>query len=225
MNRKSLVLFTLTALTLVGPARGVHADVACHAPEIVVTSQNGQVQVERGAYGCRTSPTASYSVTGGVRDYEIETLPPHFEISVSNTGRTLLLTSANVRADQDSVTLYRDGRLLRTIPVAELLAGRAGRVGGQSVTVRIEGLHIVISGSNGTHAASSSVAPASNSDRDRDGIDDDSDHCPDAPEDLDGFEDEDGCPDTDDNRNGVPNANEHLTEIARVHLRRVIFRR
>jgi OOP family OmpA-OmpF porin len=41
-------------------------------------------------------------------------------------------------------------------------------------------------------------------DRDGDGIKDDLDKCPDAPEDFDGFEDEDGCPDLDNDRDGIP---------------------
>jgi len=41
-------------------------------------------------------------------------------------------------------------------------------------------------------------------DRDDDGIDDRADQCPDAPEDLDGFEDSDGCPDLDDDHDGIP---------------------
>ena len=46
-------------------------------------------------------------------------------------------------------------------------------------------------------------APSSG-DRDGDGIEDGSDGCPNAPEDLDGFEDDDGCPDLDDDQDGVP---------------------
>ncbi|MGB0680923.1 MAG: hypothetical protein ACPGUV_14840, partial [Polyangiales bacterium] len=41
------------------------------------------------------------------------------------------------------------------------------------------------------------------SDRDGDGIADDQDQCPDAPEDRDGFADEDGCPDPDNDDDGV----------------------
>ncbi|MFH1129869.1 MAG: OmpA family protein [Pseudomonadota bacterium] len=40
-------------------------------------------------------------------------------------------------------------------------------------------------------------------DRDRDGIKDDVDKCPDDPEDFDDFEDEDGCPDPDNDRDGI----------------------
>ena len=42
------------------------------------------------------------------------------------------------------------------------------------------------------------------SDRDKDGIIDEKDKCPDAPEDFDGFQDEDGCPDPDNDLDGIP---------------------
>ncbi len=41
-------------------------------------------------------------------------------------------------------------------------------------------------------------------DRDRDGILDSKDQCPDDPEDKDDFEDEDGCPDPDNDQDGLP---------------------
>ncbi len=41
-------------------------------------------------------------------------------------------------------------------------------------------------------------------DRDGDGVPDDFDKCPDAPEDRDGFEDDDGCPDPDNDQDGIP---------------------
>jgi OOP family OmpA-OmpF porin len=40
-------------------------------------------------------------------------------------------------------------------------------------------------------------------DRDGDGVPDVKDHCPDEPEDRDGFEDEDGCPDPDNDKDGI----------------------
>jgi hypothetical protein len=45
-------------------------------------------------------------------------------------------------------------------------------------------------------------APRSH-DKDRDGVPDDVDQCPEIPEDKDGFEDADGCPDIDDDDDGV----------------------
>lgn len=47
-----------------------------------------------------------------------------------------------------------------------------------------------------------------NTDRDEDGILDRRDRCPDAPEDVDQFEDEDGCPDLDNDEDGVPDVND-----------------
>jgi len=46
------------------------------------------------------------------------------------------------------------------------------------------------------------------SDRDGDRVVDDLDHCPDAAEDRDGFEDLDGCPDTDNDQDGVVDLND-----------------
>ncbi|MEE2827548.1 MAG: OmpA family protein, partial [Myxococcota bacterium] len=43
-------------------------------------------------------------------------------------------------------------------------------------------------------------------DRDRDGINNRKDSCPDEPEDKDGFEDLDGCPDLDNDQDNVPDA-------------------
>ncbi len=41
-------------------------------------------------------------------------------------------------------------------------------------------------------------------DRDKDGVPDDADKCPDYPEDKDGFEDQDGCPEADNDKDGIP---------------------
>ncbi len=46
-------------------------------------------------------------------------------------------------------------------------------------------------------------APFGRNDRDRDGIADADDKCPDDPEDKDGFEDKDGCPDPDNDKDGI----------------------
>jgi outer membrane protein OmpA-like peptidoglycan-associated protein len=45
-----------------------------------------------------------------------------------------------------------------------------------------------------------------NYDRDKDGILDENDKCPDDPEDKDGFQDLDGCPDPDNDADGIPDA-------------------
>jgi MYXO-CTERM domain-containing protein len=52
------------------------------------------------------------------------------------------------------------------------------------------------------------VAPTLTADRDKDGIPDDVDACPDAPEDLDGFEDVEGCPDPDNDNDLVLDVND-----------------
>jgi outer membrane protein OmpA-like peptidoglycan-associated protein len=46
------------------------------------------------------------------------------------------------------------------------------------------------------------------SDRDKDGIFDDDDFCPDDPEDKDDFEDADGCPDPDNDKDGIPDVSD-----------------
>ena len=43
-------------------------------------------------------------------------------------------------------------------------------------------------------------------DKDKDGIPDAVDQCPDQPEDFDGFADDDGCPDLDNDNDGIPDA-------------------
>jgi OmpA-OmpF porin, OOP family len=50
-------------------------------------------------------------------------------------------------------------------------------------------------------------------DRDGDGIKDDLDRCPDAPEDFDGWEDADGCPDPDNDHDGVPDELDRCPDI------------
>ena len=53
---------------------------------------------------------------------------------------------------------------------------------------------------------SSMDIPLTRSDRDKDGIPDSRDKCPDDPEDYDGYMDSDGCPDTDNDNDGIPDA-------------------
>lgn len=53
-----------------------------------------------------------------------------------------------------------------------------------------------------------------NSDRDKDGILDDADRCPEVPEDKDGFEDNDGCPDPDNDRDGILDKIDHCPDVA-----------
>jgi len=49
-------------------------------------------------------------------------------------------------------------------------------------------------------------------DRDRDGVPDRDDKCPDVPEDRDGFEDKDGCPDPDNDKDGILDKNDRCPE-------------
>jgi outer membrane protein OmpA-like peptidoglycan-associated protein len=50
-------------------------------------------------------------------------------------------------------------------------------------------------------------------DRDRDGILDDVDRCPDTPEDKDGFQDSDGCPDLDNDADGIPDTADKCPDV------------
>ena len=50
-------------------------------------------------------------------------------------------------------------------------------------------------------------------DRDGDGIKDDLDRCPDAPEDFDGWQDDDGCPDLDNDHDDIPDVDDKCPDI------------
>ncbi len=60
------------------------------------------------------------------------------------------------------------------------------------------------------------VTPAY-ADRDHDGVRDEDDRCPDAPEDRDGFEDGDGCPDPDNDKDGIPDTDDQCPNAAEVY--------
>jgi OmpA-OmpF porin, OOP family len=51
-------------------------------------------------------------------------------------------------------------------------------------------------------------------DKDRDGIPDYKDKCPDEPEDYDGFQDDDGCPDPDNDGDGIPDKLDKCPDLA-----------
>ncbi len=51
-------------------------------------------------------------------------------------------------------------------------------------------------------------------DSDGDGIPNGEDDCPDAAEDMDGFQDGDGCPDLDNDGDGIPDANDRCPDLA-----------
>ncbi|MFT3923176.1 MAG: OmpA family protein [Myxococcales bacterium] len=56
--------------------------------------------------------------------------------------------------------------------------------------------------------------PLAPPDRDKDGILDDVDGCPDIPEDVDEFQDQDGCPDPDNDQDGVADVNDACPMVA-----------
>jgi outer membrane protein OmpA-like peptidoglycan-associated protein len=93
----------------------------------------------------------------------------------------------------------------------DLFSGAAFRVGPSfgylqiiesNDAVRPEDGRIVMLGIHGAFEPTASE-PVKPSDRDRDGIVDERDRCPDDPEDRDGFEDGDGCPDDDNDADGL----------------------
>lgn len=53
-------------------------------------------------------------------------------------------------------------------------------------------------------APAARMAVSNSNDRDRDGVPDDIDKCPDQGEDFDGYQDTDGCPDMDNDGDGIP---------------------
>ena len=53
-----------------------------------------------------------------------------------------------------------------------------------------------------------------NSDRDKDGIIDTADRCPEIPEDKDGFQDSDGCPDPDNDLDGILDKVDHCPDVS-----------
>jgi outer membrane protein OmpA-like peptidoglycan-associated protein len=56
--------------------------------------------------------------------------------------------------------------------------------------------------------------PPPPTDRDSDGIFDDSDRCPDAAEDKDGFQDDDGCPEEDNDLDGILDQSDRCPDVA-----------
>jgi outer membrane protein OmpA-like peptidoglycan-associated protein len=60
----------------------------------------------------------------------------------------------------------------------------------------------------GVHAMLDPTAAPVDDDRDKDGIKNSVDSCPDDPEDKDGFQDEDGCPDLDNDKDGIPDTSD-----------------
>jgi OOP family OmpA-OmpF porin len=71
----------------------------------------------------------------------------------------------------------------------------------QHINVAVENANLALA--NSKDCAPKRVLIKTKTDRDGDGIPDDTDACPDQPEDFDLFQDEDGCPDPDNDNDGV----------------------
>jgi outer membrane protein OmpA-like peptidoglycan-associated protein len=69
----------------------------------------------------------------------------------------------------------------------------------------------------GVHAVFDTAPPRAPSDRDRDGILDEVDACPDSAEDADGFEDQDGCPDPDNDKDQILDSVDHCPSVPEDH--------
>jgi outer membrane protein OmpA-like peptidoglycan-associated protein len=65
----------------------------------------------------------------------------------------------------------------------------------------------------GVHALYDFAGPTTIGDRDRDGIKDNVDRCPDTPEDKDGFQDTDGCPDLDNDADSIPDVTDKCPNV------------
>jgi outer membrane protein OmpA-like peptidoglycan-associated protein len=65
----------------------------------------------------------------------------------------------------------------------------------------------------GVHAMYDFDTPKTRGDRDKDGIFDDIDRCPDTPEDKDGFQDTDGCPDLDNDADTIPDVTDKCPNV------------
>ncbi len=110
--------------------------------------------------------------------------------------RGSLSTEGDNEADDDAHEWTLGGQY-RVAKEVMLTAG-----GGAGVTrgVGSPDLRLILGVGYAPGAPESPVAPG---DRDRDGILDPDDKCPDDPEDRDGFEDADGCPDPDNDADGI----------------------
>lgn len=145
---KLVVIASLLVLSSIA-----HADLPCREGGVVATSSNGGATVVASAHGCRAYPTAQYTVRVGGRDvFTIPSMPGHETMLVSDTGRTILLLSTrNVRADQEEVVAFRDGRRFGSYLLADILGATTRAVReGRFVDVQIEGVYLVIKDVDGT---------------------------------------------------------------------------
>jgi outer membrane protein OmpA-like peptidoglycan-associated protein len=77
--------------------------------------------------------------------------------------------------------------------------------------IALIGLRVSLFDAHETRAA---VQRPIGTDRDGDGIGDDTDECVDVPEDRDGYEDEDGCPEVDNDKDGILDTDDGCPNIA-----------
>jgi outer membrane protein OmpA-like peptidoglycan-associated protein len=108
-----------------------------------------------------------------------------------------IITKKKLEAPQDPVTELLAGVIVSPKPGVDIsLGGGAGLTGGE----RRAAFRLFL----GFSWIPGVGATKSVGDKDKDGIPDDRDRCPDKPEDKDGFQDDDGCPDLDRDKDGVP---------------------
>ncbi len=152
MTKLKTLLLALSLTTLAPLGAPARADLACHEGGKVAESTNGRVEVHSSPYGCRQFPSAQLTVkVGGTDLYTTSDVGGFETIYVSDTGRTLLLTSETLRGDRDAVVAYRDGYQLGVYTMADLLGATSRTVTeGRYVKVRIEGLELVIDDVDGT---------------------------------------------------------------------------
>ncbi|MBO6937791.1 MAG: hypothetical protein JJ863_22680 [Deltaproteobacteria bacterium] len=152
MTKLKMLLLALSLTTLAPLGAPARADLACHEGGKVAESANGRVEVHSSPYGCREFPSARLTVkVGGTDLYTTSDVGGFETIYVSDTGRTLLVTSETLRGDRDAIVVYRDGYRLGIYTMADLLGSSSRTVSeGRYVKVRIEGLQLVIDDVDGT---------------------------------------------------------------------------
>ncbi|MDD5308512.1 MAG: OmpA family protein [Deltaproteobacteria bacterium] len=109
------------------------------------------------------------------------------------------LVSKNFTDLDSAPLLFLGGARFRASDFVFTVAGGGGILSG----VGVPQFQVVAGAAWAPQAEKKEGLEVSESDRDGDGIDNDSDECPDEPEDPDGFQDEDGCPDLDNDNDGI----------------------
>ncbi len=143
-------LSILSALAAPMVSTTASASLACHSGGRIATSADGHTHVDAGPYGCQSYPTAEITVSGPHGSYTFEPsngFPVESTVlSVSNTGRTIIaMLGDNLRANEASIMVYRDGYYLGGYTVTELLGVDHPSVQESlSVRVKAEGTDLVI---------------------------------------------------------------------------------